>query len=168
MAIKLIRIDDRYIHGQITVGWVRAYGINEIWVVDDKIASNPILANVQRGLAPPGVDVKIYRVDEAVKIIREERHDRNKNIMIIVSNPRDCLKILKAPENPPLINWVNVGQSSWGKGKVLIVKSYAVHPEEAGVFKEMRSMGVELVYKMLPDDKAVDFYELLRQKNLVE
>ncbi|MEM1606398.1 MAG: PTS sugar transporter subunit IIB [Fervidicoccaceae archaeon] len=37
MPVKLIRIDDRYIHGQVTVAWVMCYSVNEIWVVDGKI-----------------------------------------------------------------------------------------------------------------------------------
>ncbi len=166
MPIKLIRIDDRYIHGQVTVGWVNAYGINEIWVVDDTIASNPILKQLQIALAPPNTKVEVLKVSEAIEKIRNRDFDEKSNIMIIVAKATTCLKLIK--ESNLRIDWVNVGQSAWKEGKVLVVKSFAVDMDDVKAFEEMVKMGIRLVYQMLPSEKAQDFYELLRSKGLVK
>ena len=39
--IKLLRIDDRLIHGQVAVYWVNATGADTIVIANDKHASNP-------------------------------------------------------------------------------------------------------------------------------
>ncbi|MEM4947202.1 MAG: PTS sugar transporter subunit IIB [Thermosphaera sp.] len=166
MTIKLIRIDDRYIHGQVTIGWVRHYNINEIWVVDDKIARNPILKELQIALAPPNTTVRVFHVQEAIDELRKGSGDRpDVNIMIIVSNANDCLKVIK--ESGLKINWVNAGQSAWRQGRVIVVKNYAVDPAEINAFKEMREMGIKVIYQMLPDEQPQDFYQLLQKKGIL-
>ena len=43
MAISFVRIDDRMIHGLITVRWGKEYPMDGIIAVNDKAANNPIL-----------------------------------------------------------------------------------------------------------------------------
>jgi fructose-specific PTS system IIB component len=166
MPIVLLRIDDRYIHGQVTVGWTRAYGVNEIWVVDDFIASNPMMKQLQIALAPPGTKVSVLTVKEAIEKIKSGNYDKRNKIMIIVAKPKDCLKIFK--EAGKILDWINVGQSAWKQGKVLVVKNFAVGPEDVEAFKELAKMGVELRYQMLPEDRPQNFYKLLKAKGLVK
>jgi len=40
MKFKLVRIDDRLIHGQVALGWSRAKGIDTILAVDDVVAKD--------------------------------------------------------------------------------------------------------------------------------
>ncbi|MEM4561778.1 MAG: PTS sugar transporter subunit IIB [Desulfurococcaceae archaeon] len=166
MPVRLIRIDDRYIHGQVTVGWVRHYSINEIWVVDDKIAKNPVLRELQVALAPPNTNVRVLHVQEAIDELRKGSGDKpGVNIMIIVSNANDCLRVVK--ESNLKIDWVNAGQSAWRHGRIVVARNYAVDPAEISAFKEMQEMGIRVVYQMLPNDQPVDFYQLLRKKGII-
>lgn len=38
----ILRVDDRYIHGQVTTSWVRRFGIKEIWIVSDSVADDEL------------------------------------------------------------------------------------------------------------------------------
>jgi mannose/fructose/N-acetylgalactosamine-specific phosphotransferase system component IIB len=89
MPIKVVRIDDRYIHGQVTVGWVNTYGIDEIWVVDDKLATNEFLKKIQLAMAPPGKKVEIITIQEAIGKLNNKDYDPSKNIMITLV-PTTC------------------------------------------------------------------------------
>ena len=42
MAVKMIRIDDRLIHGQIVAAWVKSLSIKRIWIVDDGVAKDTL------------------------------------------------------------------------------------------------------------------------------
>lgn len=166
MPIKLIRLDDRYIHGQVTVGWVKHYGINEIWVIDDKLAKDTILKELQKSLAPPETFVEILSVVEAIEKLKRGDHNRpNSNIMIIVSDAVTCLKIIK--EANINIDWINVGQSAWKTGKIIVTKSYAITVDDAQAFKELMAMNIRAVYQMLPHEPPQDFYKQLRKKGLI-
>ena len=40
--IKMLRIDDRLIHGQIAVVWSKELGVDRIVVANDKVAVNDV------------------------------------------------------------------------------------------------------------------------------
>lgn len=48
MAISFVRIDDRMIHGLITVRWGKEYPCDGIIAVNDKAANNAILAEAYK------------------------------------------------------------------------------------------------------------------------
>ena len=53
--IKLIRCDDRLIHGQVIVRVISSFDINKIVIVDDFTASNEVLKSVFALATPPPV-----------------------------------------------------------------------------------------------------------------
>ena len=53
--IKMMRVDDRLIHGQVAVMWSKELGIQRIIVASDTIAANTIQVNALKMAAPAGV-----------------------------------------------------------------------------------------------------------------
>lgn len=43
--IKLLRLDDRMIHGQIATKWSRVLSVDRIIVINDEAANNSIVKN---------------------------------------------------------------------------------------------------------------------------
>jgi mannose/fructose/N-acetylgalactosamine-specific phosphotransferase system component IIB len=48
MSLRLVRIDDRLIHGQVVAVWLRALGARRIVIVDDAAARDEFLHEVDR------------------------------------------------------------------------------------------------------------------------
>ena len=67
MKISLIRIDERLIHGQVTMGWARTASANLILAVNDLVAKDPFQKKLMMMAAPVGATVEIYSVDEVVE-----------------------------------------------------------------------------------------------------
>ena len=67
MDIQLIRIDDRLIHGQVVVGWVKALNIDRLVVVNDAIAKNSMQKTLMEMAVPSGLKVSFYTVEEAAQ-----------------------------------------------------------------------------------------------------
>ena len=42
MALKLVDIDDRLIHGQVATTWIPDFGIESAIIVSDKVANDPV------------------------------------------------------------------------------------------------------------------------------
>ena len=59
MSLRLVRIDDRLIHGQVVAGWLRALGARRIVIVDDATAGDEFLREVLTLAAPQGVPVEV-------------------------------------------------------------------------------------------------------------
>ena len=43
MTLRLVRVDDRLIHGQVVTLWLKALGAKRIVIVDDKTARDDFL-----------------------------------------------------------------------------------------------------------------------------
>jgi len=64
--IKLTRVDDRLIHAQILLLWVKTTNINTIVLVDDEVANNPFLAEIYRLAMPTHIRLHVKTVEEAI------------------------------------------------------------------------------------------------------
>jgi len=166
MEIALIRVDDRYVHGQVTAAWVRVANANVIWVVNDAVAKNPVIKQLQISLAPPGTTVEVYTVDEAIKKIQEEQGKSDgKRVLILVAN---CVDALKLVEGGAKIDSINLGQMAWRQGRVQIAKTVSVSKEDVEAIKKLIERGIKVWYQQLPDfpTKPQDVVKLLQDKKL--
>ena len=78
MALKLIDIDDRLIHGQIASTWIPDLGIESVIIANDECANDPVQRSVA-GLAAPGIKVSVFTVDRrAHEDHPQEDHPRHR------------------------------------------------------------------------------------------
>ena len=147
MDIQLVRIDDRLIHGQVVVGWVKALGIERLVVVNDLIAKNTMQKTLMEMAVPSGLQVKFCAVSDAAKAIGESG-DKVKSLLLF-SNPVDVLAFLV--QGGPLSS-VNVGGMHFGEGKRQVGKTVCVSDQDVEAFKAIRDRGVELEVRAVPGD----------------
>jgi len=69
VSLKLVRVDDRLIHGQVVAVWLNAVGANEIVIVDDRTAQDAFLRDVLMLAASSGTPSRCSgsRVPTAVR-----------------------------------------------------------------------------------------------------
>ena len=65
MSIKLFRVDDRLIHGQVVVGWGQPLHVGFIALVDDAVRASPFEQELYRMGVPPHIEVIFASVAEA-------------------------------------------------------------------------------------------------------
>ena len=87
--IKLIRIDFRLIHGQVVNKWIKITRSNKIVVIDDSLASNEFMRSVYIMAAPPGVDVQVYSINDAIKEWKENQFGEGEVLVLL----RVCLML---------------------------------------------------------------------------
>ena len=61
MDIRLVRIDDRLIHGQVATVWTRLSKAERIIVISDEVARDHLRKTLLRQVAPPGVKVNVIQ-----------------------------------------------------------------------------------------------------------
>ena len=64
--IQVIRADFRLIHGQVITKWIRQTPANKILIIDDVLAKDSFMSSIYVMAAPPGIEVMIDTVDDAV------------------------------------------------------------------------------------------------------
>ncbi|MGB9786777.1 MAG: PTS system mannose/fructose/N-acetylgalactosamine-transporter subunit IIB [Infirmifilum sp.] len=155
-----IRIDDRFIHGQVTAAWTKRFGATSIWVVNDKIASNPALKQLQLMLAPPGVSVQVLKVEEASE--KAKKLNNNEKVLMLFENPVDVASFLE--KSGIKVEYVLLGQMGYRAGRVKIEKTFDIGPEDHKALLRILDMGIKLYYQQLPDfpPKPIDMEQKIR------
>lgn len=63
MAVEFCRIDDRLIHGQVVTTWLNVKQIEQVIIVDDKVAKDKIQSNVLKMSVPRNVKLHIFSTE---------------------------------------------------------------------------------------------------------
>jgi PTS system mannose-specific IIB component len=163
MPVKHIRIDNRLIHGQVTVTWVGRVGADHIVVANDDVAADEF----QRVLLPQaarGVRTSVLSIDNAVAHCTSPAAG-NENIMVLAKFPGDALRLLEAGV---VAGEVNVGNQAPRPGTkfTMVTRSISVTEEDAKAYRRIAELAGVLRCQMMPNDKADDFLRLLAKKKL--
>lgn len=155
MALKLIDIDDRLIHGQIASTWIPDLGIESVIIANDECANDPVQRSVA-GLAAPGIKVSVFTVDKFIDVLTKTT--LKKTTLVIVGNPIDALKLRK---NGLDFDYLNVSGMRFNDQRTRVHKNMSVTPEEREAFKELGAMGVELWMQPTTRDEKARVMDLL-------
>jgi fructoselysine/glucoselysine PTS system EIIB component len=147
--IKLTRIDDRLVHGQVAFTWTPALGVDCLLIANDKVAKDEFL-KMTLGLAKPaGTRLLIKSVTDAVAFLNDEK-SRNLKILLIVNSVKDAFAMVNGV---PEIKSINFGGIRMTEGMRLISKAVAVNDEDITLVKELLNKGIELELRQVPTDK---------------
>jgi mannose/fructose/N-acetylgalactosamine-specific phosphotransferase system component IIB len=86
--IKIFRVDDRLIHGQVIEGWIKYYKLENIFIVNDRVAFDPIQHMIFKSILPKGVNLFIYTVEDFVKNFEKKRYD---NFLVLFESVFDLM-----------------------------------------------------------------------------
>jgi mannose/fructose/sorbose-specific phosphotransferase system IIB component len=161
MDIQLVRIDDRLIHGQVVVGWVKALGIGRLVVVNDAIAANSMQKTLMEMAVPTGLKVSFFTVEEAARKCLPGGEHPEKGLLLF-SNPSDVLGFV---QKGALLSSVNVGGMHFCEGKQQVSKTVCVNDRDVEAFRELKGRGIELEVRAVPGDMKASLEKFLPQLN---
>lgn len=160
--IKHLRIDNRLIHGQVAVAWMKYINAKAIIICNDKVASDPI-QKMALPLAARGSKVLVFSVAETLKYEKEHQEE---TLFIITKFPSDALDLIKAGIK---IESINVGNAApiAGTKYVMVTKSIAATKEDAGVYREIAGyFDGKLFSQIMPSMENMDFLAALKKAGL--
>jgi mannose/fructose/N-acetylgalactosamine-specific phosphotransferase system component IIB len=158
LSLRLVRIDDRLIHGQVVAVWLRALGARRIVIVDDATAADEFLRDVLVMAAPPGVPVEVHGVTGgAVRLV--ELAASPEPVMVLVRAPRTVLALRHA--GVP-IEVVDLGGLGAGPGRQRLHKTISVSPDELRELRELESLGTQVQIQIVADDRPIPLRSLDR------
>lgn len=154
MPIIHVRIDDRLIHGQVTVAWAKFLNIQKIVVISDLAAKNRLQQELLKASAPPGVAVEVLSVDEASKKILNNSYEKDRTMLIV-----DTIKSLdRLFKNGVYLPEINLGNQGGGKpGTKKLTKSVYLDDNDIQILKELSKKGVKITVQMMPNEEKKYF-----------
>jgi len=155
-SIALVRIDDRLIHGQVVVKWLRHLDCKDILIVDDDLWRDSFMQSVLRMAAPPGVRVRVARVQDAAEQLNLPASN-GQGVLVLVKSPKAALELL---HNGVCFTELNVGGLAAGAGTTRLYKSVSANAEQIDALLTMRDNGVRVYLQMVPEERPVELSEL--------
>lgn len=155
--IKLVRLDERFIHGQVAFAWTNNLGADCIFIVNDEVASDKLRQTSLKLAASAGVKFIVKNVEDAKKALLSEKTKKYK-IFLIVDNTRDALELAKVSSE---INQLNLGNMRMMEGRKSITNSICISDEDIENIKELEKLGVEVECRAIPTDKKVRALDLV-------
>jgi fructoselysine/glucoselysine PTS system EIIB component len=155
--IKLTRIDDRLVHGQVAFTWVPSLGIDCLMVANDKVAKDDFLKMTMNLAKPPSARLLILTVENA-KVLLNDPKSRNLKVLLLVASINDAWELANSL---PEIQSVNFGGIRMKEGARLISKAIAISDEDLTTISKMLEKGLELEIRQVPTDKKIIVKDLI-------
>lgn len=153
MTLKLVRVDDRLIHGQVVAIWLKALGAKRIVIVDDRTARDDFLREILELASPPGVPVEVLEVEPGIERVRGLVDDPEP-VFVLMRSPLTAVRLREAGIEFPLLN---VGGIGAGPGRKPLYRNISASPEEIVALQRLEAMGTKVELRIVENDRPVMF-----------
>ncbi|WP_235801530.1 PTS system mannose/fructose/N-acetylgalactosamine-transporter subunit IIB [Heyndrickxia acidiproducens] len=163
MDIRLARIDDRLIHGQVATVWSRAMGIERILVVSDEVAHDELRKFLLKQATPPSIKSHVITKQKLLELYQNRLFDRTR-IMLLFASPRDVLEVVEAGVG---LKTVNIGGMRYCEGKKMVTNFISLNHEDVQSFVKLADLGIKLEIRQVPADRKMDLIQLLKKEKML-
>lgn len=155
--LRLVRVDERLIHGQVVTAWSRFSGCNTIVVADDKAANDSLSKSLFKMAIPKQISLAVLSLEGAYEFIKKKS---DKKIMLIVGSLENLYKILNYGLE---VSKVNVGNISQHAKKKKYSKSIWLDENDLEYIEKIQSKGVDLYIQVVPNEKKQNVKTFLKK-----
>lgn len=146
--ISLVRVDDRLIHGQVTVGWAPYLRASRIIVVSDRLAANRVLASILRVGVPVGMQIDVVNVDESVPLCSLGRSSPE-SVIVLFESLDD---VRRAVGQGLRVQTLNLGGLRGSGEGVRVGDAVFLSPRDLEIIKDLRLRGIAVETRIMPGD----------------
>lgn len=156
--VKLLRIDDRLLHGQVAFSWTNSLGVDAIIVANDEVVNDPIIKMSLKMATPPDVKLAIRSIEDAITLI-ENPKTKNMSIFVVVKNSTDAVRLAERTE---MIKNINIGGMRKEEGKQMLTRAIFINDTDISNFNRLNELGREVEVRQVPTDAKKYIHELLK------
>lgn len=158
MAIEMTRVDERLIHGQMALAWLRAYPVDTVIVVDDESARDD-LKSMLLEMAAGSTECIVCEEKDALETIND---NSDKSLFICTGKVSVVLHLLEQGVKMPNINIGGI----YGKAdRTQIFPTIFVNDEIKNDILALEKFPESAVeYRQVPQNKAEDIIAALKKQ----
>ncbi|WP_270395633.1 PTS system mannose/fructose/N-acetylgalactosamine-transporter subunit IIB [Mediterraneibacter massiliensis] len=156
--VKLMRVDERLLHGQVAVTWIGNVNATSILIANDEVVENEMAKMALKMAKPSGMKLAIRSIEDGAALLNDPRSQQI-SIFVIVKTIQDAVRLCKKVEG---IKKVNIGGVKKKEGSKLIAAAVHVNDEDIRSLKELGELVDEVEFRMVPSDSAKTLDEVLK------
>lgn len=154
--MTLFRIDDRLVHGQVIVGWVRNLKLRWLCVVDDEIEESQKM--IMGLTVPEDVEFNIFSTGHAGDYIRTKQNDSKG--MVLVKSPVEVLRLIKSGLE---IDKVHIGGLHYKNNRDQYCEYVFLSKEEVQKIRVIMKSGTDVTVQSLPNKREIPIEKLIQK-----
>lgn len=159
MAIVMARVDERLIHGQMALAWLRQYKVDTVIVIDDESANDMMKTMLLQMAVSGTIKCIVTALADAKGVIEA---NKNKNLFLCSKLPIVLLELLKQGVAIPQIN---IGGIYSAPGRIPYYKTIFLDDEIKRDIIALEQYPVKVEYRMVPGDPEIDIISELKNKS---
>lgn len=153
LGLRLVRVDDRLIHGQVAAIWLKTVGASRIIIVDDRTARDDFLREVIELSAPAGVAVEIHDVAGGAERVKEAAA-ADEAAFVLMRSPVTALRLR---EMGVPFDVLNIGGIGAGPDRKPLYRNISASQDELEALRRLEQVGTRVELRIVANDKAVPF-----------
>ena len=143
-----VRVDNRFVHGQVIESWVPYTQSKAIWVLNDELAEDQLRQEIMRLAIPEGVGIRFSPLFEAPGRIRKTHPDPDQaRILVLLANCADARIVFEQGLNFSLLNIANIHYSP---GREQVCDHVALGEKDVACLHFFQSRGVDIDFRCVP------------------
>ena len=156
----VLRVDDRLIHGQILYGWVQGWPADRVYLVNDRIADDPVEREIYAELLSGVREGSILTIDSAITLFAglsptEER------ILLVLETCADLVRLLQGGVKPVE---AHLGNLAGKEGSRAVSPDVSLGPEDVNALETATRLGCTVTIRDLPSSTPVEVGKALEEK----
>lgn len=156
MTLIWTRVDQKLIHGQVSLGWVPHLRINALVVADADTAADDWAQTIMKAAAPPEVEVTAFIPPAQLARLLDEERFHSRRVMAIFKDLNGAVEALKAGLTLTRLNLGNQVCQRPGLD-VLLGETFFACPHILDDLAEFQRSGLEVLIQSLPNGRAVSW-----------
>lgn len=147
MTVVLARIDDRLIHGQVTVGWSQKLRPDRIVLANDAIADDSWQSRVYSSSVPPDIAVSILSMAQAADLLSVDHETVAERILLLTADPSHMAELVRLGAR---LSRINLGGLHFSNGRLEMLPYVYVSQADLAALRWLVDLGVSLTAQQVP------------------
>jgi len=157
MALVLVRLDNRLIHGQVLEAWVPFVQADCIVVANDDISRKPLQKIMMKSSVPSRIQVEIGTVAEAIQLLNSPELSKRR-VLLLFGTPADAVR---AYQGGLIYEQLNLGNLQADRGKARLSCTLFLDPADLDDLELLDQAGVKITARCLPADSGRPWRKLI-------
>jgi mannose/fructose/N-acetylgalactosamine-specific phosphotransferase system component IIB len=157
---RVFRVDDRLIHGQVIVGWVKRLELDTIVVANDRIVGDTLQRNLMELAIPKEVKVFFCGIEETGLRLAEPGF-ADRRFIVLLESLQDALELAR---KGVAIEELNVGGLHFRSNKKQYAPFLFLDDDDLEAIDGLLAMDLKMTCQPLPDDPKNDIRRIVRKE----
>ncbi|MEW9121358.1 MAG: PTS sugar transporter subunit IIB [Thermotaleaceae bacterium] len=159
--IKVLRVDDRLLHGQVAVAWSSYLDIDTILIGNNKLITDQTMQIAFKLAKPADVILSMKSLDGAVEVINNPKHEHRK-ILVVVASIAEAEYLCKRTKG---IHSLMIGGQRDQGGRKKIQNTVYLDEKDMETLEEIAKQGIEITLQAVPTSKKLTYEDIKNQYN---